>query len=101
MIVLVIYVVSDVVFCNCVMSSYFQGNEILHQIFSTIKNTVLTTIWKIMVMTVKSKETIYVRVGKLSKHYDNTMIFDFDYLLFILWWLLSYNLGLCKDDIFK
>ena len=52
-------------------------------------------------MTVKSKETIYVRVGKLSKHYDNTMIFDFDYLLFILWWLLSYNLGLCKDDIFE
>ena len=35
-------------------------------------------------MTVKSKETIYVRVGQLSKHYDNTMIFDFDYLLFIL-----------------
>ena len=25
MIVLVIYVVSDVVFCNCVMSSYLQG----------------------------------------------------------------------------
>ena len=40
MIVLVIYVVSDVVFCNCVMSSYLQGNEILHLIFSTIKNTV-------------------------------------------------------------
>ena len=63
MIVLVIYVVSDVVYCNCVMSSYLQGNEILHLIFSTIKKQ-------------------YVRVGQLSKH-DNTMIFDFDYLLFI------------------
>ena len=83
MIVLVIYVVSDVVYCNCVMSSYLQGNEILHLIFSTIKKQ-LTTIQKIMVMTVKSKETIYVRVGQLSKHYDSTMIFDFDYLLFIL-----------------
>ena len=84
MIVLVIYVVSDVVFCNCVMSSYLQGNEIVHLIFSTIKKQ-LTKILTIMVMTmVKVKRRLYVRVGQLTKHNDNTMIFDFDYLLFIL-----------------
>ena len=68
MIVLVIYAVSDVVFCNCVMISYLQGNEILHLIFNTIKKTVNYDLKDYGYDYGKSKETIYVRAGQLSKH---------------------------------